>query len=256
MYVHLESGACDSTIGFRDVFRAFAAHHAAELLLVDNRKGVLQCMFDGTDPDAYPFKCPGKECGELFKFFSGFLQHTEAGNCSFKFNKSGDGSMLTHMEKHLFLDVATARISKMAGMTKAGIQIVALVPEHPKERAGAAVPDVVGLRPYFTSISRCIQNCLKELQYRVSTTVEKPGMLRVRIPKAFARDLEALERTYFKALNKYSEEVTEAPRPHGDVLIYFQATKCSLLAWKFLNQVYKLIRVFRVALDCDVPPLH
>ncbi|KAF3906540.1 hypothetical protein ABW20_dc0107594 [Dactylellina cionopaga] len=254
MFIHLESGACDSTISYRDIFRTFAIHTAADLLLVTDRKGVLKRMFEGEDPECSPFQCPGRgtECGETFKFFSGFLQHTETGKCGFTFKKSGDSSMLVHMEKHLFIDVAISRISKMEMTIRSGMQVLVICPEHPKERKNAYLPDADELRGYFTNISRNIQICLKEVSYNTSVSAATPGYLKVRIPRAFARDMEQLERVYYKALNKYNEDVTDAPRPHGDILIYFQATKTSFVAWKFLKEVQKLVRVFRVLSDSQM----
>ncbi|KAF3942034.1 hypothetical protein ABW19_dt0201096 [Dactylella cylindrospora] len=252
MYIHLESGSCESSINFRDVFKTFANHPKAEYLLTPDRKGVLQPIFQGEDPESCPFVCPGKGekgCGEYFKFFSGFLQHAESGRCGWSFNKTGDKSMLKHMESHLFLDTAIGRIAKMEESTRAGIQVLAIQPENPAERAGAYLPDAAYLRVFFTDICKHIRTCLKEVSYTASTSSETPGTLKVRIPRAFFRDLGALERSYEIAMQGYGERVLRQLNPHGDIIIYFQTTKTSQTGLRFLKDIYKLINIFKLVCE-------
>ncbi|KAJ6261805.1 hypothetical protein Dda_2604 [Drechslerella dactyloides] len=250
MYVHLESGACDSTITSQDVSRTFALHAAADMLLVADRKAVLQPLLTGGEPLIAPFKCPGAQCGEVFKCFSGFLQHAETARCGFSFSRSGDSnSMLAHMTTHLFLDTVIARIDRMEGAIRSGIQVLAIPPEHPRERKGAAMPNADRMRGFFTLVTKNIQACLREVLCLPSSTDEGRGVLKVKIPRAFARELGELERAYERAMKGYAEAVVEVRQPHGDLIVYFQATKASMPAWDFLRDVGQLVRVFRVMVD-------
>ncbi|KAF3907172.1 hypothetical protein ABW21_db0207723 [Orbilia brochopaga] len=250
MFIHLESGACDSTISMQDVSRTFALHPAAEMLLVPDRKAVLQQLLNGEEPLIAPFKCPGSKCGEIFKFFSGFLQHTETARCGFHFSHSGDkNSMLTHMSTNLFLDTAISRISRIETAIRSGIQVLAIPPEHPRERKGAAMPNADRMRGFFTLVTKNIQLCLREIVYTPSKTDEATGMLKIKIPRAFARELMEMERAYERAMKGYAEAVVELRQPHGDLIVYFQATKASVPAWEFLRDVGQLVRLFRVTVE-------
>ncbi|KAK6349964.1 hypothetical protein TWF696_006219 [Orbilia brochopaga] len=250
MYIHLESGACDSTITSQDVTRTFALHPHAEMLLVADRKAVLQLILTGEEPLIAPFKCPGEQCGEVFERFSGFLQHAETARCGFSFSRSGDNnSMLTHMDTHLFLDTAIARISRMEGAIRSGIQVLAIPPEHPRERKGATMPNADRMRGFFALVTKSIQTCMREVIFTPSTTDEARGVLKIRIPRAFARELGELERAYERAMKAYAEAVLEVRQPHGDLIVYFQATKASLPAWEFLRDVGQLVRVMRVTVE-------
>ncbi|KAK6536388.1 hypothetical protein TWF281_000626 [Arthrobotrys megalospora] len=254
MYSHLESGLCESAIDYYDVLRCFALHQGAEYLLVKDRKGILKRIFEGKEVHASPFTCPGKECtDETFKYFSAFLQHTQGTKCTFAFNKSGPESMLVHMENNLFLDTAIAKIKSMADNTRSGIQVLSLVPENPRDRAHATIPSAEFFRPFFTNITRYVQVCMKELTIRPSNDIKRPGVLKIRILKSFNRELEYLEKIYYKGHRMYTEGVTNAQPPHGDILIYFQSNRSAQPAWKYLSEVKKLIRLFRLMVDFDSP---
>ncbi|KAK6357159.1 hypothetical protein TWF718_001484 [Orbilia javanica] len=253
MYVHLESGLCESSIENSDVLRCFAIHQGAEYLLVRDRKAILKKIFEGGELGINLFKCPGNGCEENFRYFSSFLKHGAGKKCAFAFKESGPDSMLVHMENNLFLDVVIPKIKKMAEDTNFGIQVLPLTPEHPRNRLGAIIPDTDALRPYFHTVVRCFHVCLKEIVLRPSNTVKKPGTLRVRIPKSFKRLLGALERNFHRATQAYMNGVTTAPHPHGDILIYYQATKKGEPAWKFLGDMHKVVQVLRVIYDFESP---
>ncbi|KAK6363163.1 hypothetical protein TWF730_000608 [Orbilia blumenaviensis] len=254
MYGHIETGHCDSSIDSSDVLRCFAIHPGAEYLLVKDRKAILQRIFEGKHVYVNPFKCPGEGCEEgSFKTFSAFLQHATSKRCPFEF-KSGPESMLVHMGKHLFVDSAIARIQAMNDNTRSGLQIHPLIPEHPRDRTPHTIipnPDI--LRPFFTNIARCFQVCMKELILRPSRDIKKQGTIRIRIMKSFNREVGHLEKIFYKGNQMYADHVTNARNPHGDLLIYFQAMRMGVPAWRFLRDMHKVIRLFRVMLDFEAP---
>ncbi|KAK6516671.1 hypothetical protein TWF506_006566 [Arthrobotrys conoides] len=255
MYSHLESGVCGSSIDQSDVIRCFAVHQGAEYLLFKDRKGILKRIFEGKNIETNPFKCPGDGCQENFGYFSSFLKHTTGKKCKFEFKESGsESSMLTHMEKNLFVDVAISRIKTMAENTNSGIQVHALYPDVPKERSQHLfIPDAEALRPLFVGIVRSYHLLLKEMIFQESDNIKKPGFLKIRIPKSFNRQLGFLEKSFNKANQAYVKQVSSKRKPHGDIFVYFQSAKMGQPGWKFLQDVDKVRKLLRVMIEHEMP---
>ncbi|KAK6509393.1 hypothetical protein TWF481_004141 [Arthrobotrys musiformis] len=254
MYVHLESGTCESSIDAADVLRCFALHQGAEYLLIKDRKGILKLILDGKEPRTNCLRCPGQGCGnETFKVFSSFLLHTMGKRCKFEF-KSGPESMLVHLENNLFLDVAIGRIKALVEATNSGIQVLSLLPEYSKDRTPYThMPDIDTLRPFFAGVCRAYQTCVKELIFKQSYHVKTQGTLKIRILKSFVREITHFEKMYGRAYQAYTDNVSHAPRPRGDILIYFQATKASQPAWKFLKDVHTVSKIFKLMAEFESP---
>ncbi|KAF3279770.1 hypothetical protein TWF970_003802 [Orbilia oligospora] len=254
MFSHLESGVCESSINNSDVLQCFAVHQAAEYLLFKDRKGILKRIFEGKEVGSNPFNCPGKGCKENFGYFSSFLRHTAGKKCKFHFNESGPESMLTHMEKNLFVDVAISKVQTMAENTTSGIQVHAFFPENLTDRPRyPIVPDIENLRLNFTGMARSYHAVLKEMIIQESDDIKEPGVLKFRIPKSFNRQLGFFEKSFNKASEAYTKQVSSKPNPRGDIFVYFQSTKMGHPGWKFLGDADELLKLLRVMFKYEMP---
>ncbi|KAK6536435.1 hypothetical protein TWF281_000671 [Arthrobotrys megalospora] len=244
MFIHLESGACRSTITATDVNAVFALHPLASTVLRGNGGQALLAFVAREQPPFESFQCFGADCADKFNRFSALLQHCESNACNAGFGEEAS-NILPFLKRNLYLESAISKIEILRGNIRK-ISIFSVGTDDDKIRDG-----MTGLYRLIYNIQSGLRDCLErfettnvihfdgtaEISYRPNplqypSTGQQIADLNIAVSE-FKREYKA----------KRKEGGSESPGPI--INVFFRATARYQTADTFMQEAKDVIHILR-----------